>query len=326
MKAALVTRLPAPSLEIQSVGLPEPPLDGIEIAVEACGVCGTDLHILSGASYQPALPFVMGHEPVGLVTQGPEDLMGRRVVPSIFVGCGQCDACRAGDERLCVEGSLVTGVLGLWGGFAEKMWLHPSQPLVVPEGVSPLTAAALVDAGATAHHAARLALVREPQRVMVLGGGPVGFLTASILRFRGTDVTVAEPNALRRDALAALGYDTVNHLDEANTTRSDVVVDCSGVPEAFVAALDWLPTHGCCLIVGYSEIPVMNLAIVARKELTFRGVRSGRREDLMAVLELAQRQAIDVPSVTAWPLHDINAALLALKSGQVAGKAVITLT
>lgn len=326
MKAALLKRLPSPALEVEAVALAGMPHDGIEVTVEACGICGTDLHILSGSSYQPTLPFVMGHEPVGRVTHGPEALLGRRVVPSIFVGCGRCDACRSGDERLCHEGSLVTGVLGLWGGFAEKMWLHPSQPVVVPEGLSPLTAAALVDAGTTAHHAARLALTHEPWRVVVLGGGPVGFLAASILKFRGTEVTVVEPNTLRRDALAALGYDTLNHLDRANTRPSTIVVDCSGVPAAFVTALDWLPPHGCCLVVGYSEIPSMDLAVVSRKELTLRGVRSGRRDDLVAVLDLAQRQAIDIPPIATWPLEEINAAISALKSGQVAGKAVIALT
>ncbi len=324
MKAALLTRLPSPSLEIQTVPLPDIPPDGIEVTVEACGVCGTDLHILNGASYRPVLPFVMGHEPVGVVSKGPRELMGRRVVPSIFVGCGRCDPCRAGDERLCAQGPLVTGVLGPWGGFAEKMWLYPSQPVVVPEGLSPWVAAALVDAGATAHNAATLALHRQPRRVVVLGGGPVGFLTASILRSQGSEVVVVEPNILRRDLLISRGYDTLIRLDQADPTPSSVVVDCSGVPEAFLAALNWLPTHGCCLIVGYSEVPRVDFAIVSRKELIFKGVRSGRRDDLIAVLELAQRRAIDVPPVTTWPLEHINDALSALQSGQVAGKAVIT--
>src|SRR6202012_2959541 len=118
MKAAVLRELPAERLHVSEVPEPERPLGSVEVAVSACGVCGTDLHIMGGTSYRPDLPFVLGPEPVGTLiglSPGPDPaLTGRRVAAAIFVGCGRCAACRAGDERLCEHGARVTGVLGLW--------------------------------------------------------------------------------------------------------------------------------------------------------------------------------------------------------------------
>ncbi len=324
MRAALLTRLPSESFEMAMVDQPEPGPEWIEVRVEACGICGTDLHILDGLSYRLALPFVMGHEPVGTVTKGPSDLMGTRVVPSIFLGCGRCEQCRAGDERLCISGPNITGIRGIWGGFAEKMWVHPRQVIVVPQGLSPSSAAALVDAGASAYNASRLALGQNPHGVLVLGGGPVGFLTASILRSKGVTVTVIEPNVLRRTALKSQGFDAASVLDETDPREFDMAIDCSGVAEAFRDVITWLPPKGWCFVVGYAEVPLMDMATVSRKELTLRGVRSGRRDDLAAVLALAESQVIDLPPMDTWSLENINVALSELKAGRVAGKAVIT--
>lgn len=327
MRAAVVRALPARELSLEDLDAPRGAHGWLEVAVEACGICGTDLHILAGESYRPELPFVLGHEPCGVVVGvygdgDASDLLGRRVVASIFVGCGACPPCLAGNERLCERGARITGVAGLWGGFAERLALAPTQPVAVPAGLGATEAAALVDAGATAYNAARVAAAHGAGRILVLGGGPVGFLTASILRSFGRDCVVVEPNGLRSGLLAARGHSTLASLDGC-AAEIDIVIDCAGAPQNLPRSLGLLRAHGLFLAVGYTRVPDVDLAAVSRGELTIRGIRSGRRDDLAQVLELAAKGVIDVPPVTVWPLARVNEALDELWQGRVAGKAVV---
>jgi len=325
VKAALVHELPAGALDVTDV--PEPELsvaDEVIVAVEACGICGTDLHILDGSSYRPELPFVLGHEPVGTVVAAGEaarEWLGRRVTITLFNGCGRCRTCRAGYERLCPDLRSITGVLGSWGGFAERMLVRSAQLVDVPAALSSIRAAVFVDAGTTALNAARLALEHGGERAVVAGGGPVGFLVAERLRAAGLDVTVVEPQAVRREALSRLGHQTMPTLDEAPVP--DVILDCAGSSEVFRLGLERLAPRGLFVVVGYSLVPDADLAPVARKELTIRGVRSGSRSDLEESLELAAAGALRLPTVSEWSIGDVNDALRALREGEVSGKAGI---
>ena len=105
MMAALLTELPAVTLQLADLADPAAAPGEVIVSVSACGICGTDLHVMAGESYRPDLPFVLGHELVGTVVSaaGPAAApwVGRRVVPTLFIGCGSCSACGAGDERLC---------------------------------------------------------------------------------------------------------------------------------------------------------------------------------------------------------------------------------
>ena len=204
MKAALLTRLPSVNLDVRDVPEPEPGPESVMVSVEACGMSGTDIHIMDGVSYRPELPFILGHEPVGVVSAVGDgidsDLIGARVVPTLFLGCKECGPCRSGDERLCEKRPSITGV-SRPGGFAERVVLSVSQLVSVPSQLSSQVAASLVDAGATAYNATRVALDRavDPQGAhLIVGAGPVGFLVADLLRHRGALVQVLETNPARR--------------------------------------------------------------------------------------------------------------------------------
>jgi 2-desacetyl-2-hydroxyethyl bacteriochlorophyllide A dehydrogenase len=183
-------------------------------------------------------------------------------------------------------------------------------------------AAALVDAGATAANAARVALAHARGRVAIAGAGPVGFLLAGLLRRVGLAPLVVEPLPGRRAAAARAGLRTVPSLDEARE-EVDVVADCAGDPAVVPWALDRLAARGLLLAVGYARLPGLDFAPLARKELAVRGIRSGSRADLEHVLALAARRELAVPPVRTWPLAQINEAFAALRRGEVEGKAVI---
>ena len=323
MRAAAIVSLPTESFEQVELPEPVPAEDEIVLEVEACGICGTDLHILAGSSYAPELPFVLGHEPVGRVVvagDAARTWLGARVAITLFTGCGTCALCEAGDERLCEALVSITGVLRRPGGFAERVVVRAAQAVSVPDELEPAAAAALVDAGATAANAVRRAPHDAAVRV-VLGGGPVGFLVAEMLRADGRECLVVEPQAGRRRALKMLG-----HAVEAGTggvPRPGVVIDCAGVAGATAWALGALRPRGTLVVVGYGLLPSFDSAPIARKELSVVGVRSGARGDLEQALLLAATGRIRLPSISCFPLAAIDDAFQALRSGAIPGKAVI---
>lgn len=326
MAAAVVTALPAKYLEPGS--LPAPGIeadDDVVLRVEACGVCGTDLHILSGESYRPRLPFVLGHEPAGVVVDAgaaARDWLGKRVTITLFTGCGRCRMCADGNERLCPDLRSITGVRGADGAYAEYVRVHAGQLIEVPGGLTAPQIASLVDSGATAANSVRVTMAREPRRVLVVGAGPIGYLCAELLAAYGTEFGVVEPNPLRRAAVAALGHDVAASFDPA-PEPADVVIDCTGVPAAVAPGIDALAPRGLYVLAGYSVVPSLDLGAVSHKEAELRGVRSGRREDLESLLRLAAQQRIRLPELSRWRLSEVNQALDALRSGDVPGKAVI---
>jgi 2-desacetyl-2-hydroxyethyl bacteriochlorophyllide A dehydrogenase len=327
--AAVLKELPAKALELTELPEPEPRADEVVVRVNACGICGTDLHLMAGESYRPSLPFVLGHEFAGTVTSagGPAGAgrLGRRVVPTLFVGCGSCAPCKAGDERLCEVGAQIVGVLGYFGGFAGYVSIRAEQLVELPPAMPDEVAASLVDSGATAHNAVRSALTASPYgnaRHLVLGGGPVGWLAAGLLESAGEPVVVVEADQTRRAMLAQRGIVAVGSLSELEGLFT-TVLDCAAAPELVVPALELLRPHGLYLAVGYSKVPEVDLAIVSRRELDIRGTRSGRRADLESVIALVASGKLAPPPVTTWPLANINEALAALRRGAVAGKAVI---
>ncbi len=325
MRAALLDHLPSDGFTVSEVRDPQPSQDELLIRVEACGICGTDIHILAGHSYKPALPFVLGHEPVGVVDAvGADDMkdwLGRRITMTIFEGCRECEFCKEGAERLCINPRTAVGALNRWGGFAEMMTIPAAQALEVPERLGSVQAATLVDAGVTASNA--LSKLTKPfGYAVVVGAGPVGFFVAGLLRHAGVEPAVVETNPARASEMTNLTYHVVrdaNSLDD----QPDVVLDCTGVSEVLPWALNALRPGGLFVVVGYSVIPQLEMALVSRKELTIRGVRSGSRQDLVQIMGLASNGSIALPDTRTWRLADINDAIVELRAGSVAGKAVV---
>jgi 2-desacetyl-2-hydroxyethyl bacteriochlorophyllide A dehydrogenase len=330
MQAALLCEIPAPALALEVV--PSPVVeaeDELLVSVDACGICGTDLHIMGGESYRPNLPFVLGHEPVGRVIDAGASVrarwLGRRITITLFTGCGSCAECVHGDERICSNLRTISGVLGAWGGYAGLMTVHANQAVEVPTAMTDLEAACLVDGGATAANAVRVALEARPSRIAVVGGGPIGWVVAEMLRNLGLEPVVVHRSEPRRAQIKALGY-RVEPMLATIEEAPEAVIDCAGDPRVTAESIEALTPHGQYVAAGYAIVPSFDLPQVARKELTIRGVRSGSRADLVHVLDLAASGRIRLPSIQTWSLGGINDALAALRERRVPGKAVIVPT
>ncbi|MFN8620742.1 MAG: alcohol dehydrogenase catalytic domain-containing protein [Chloroflexota bacterium] len=326
MRAALLVSIPAEHQPVRDVPDPVPTPGEALLEVTACGICGTDLHILEGRAYRPELPFVLGHEPVGRVvaTGSPKDAawIGRRATITLFRGCGRCRTCAAGDQRLCPDLASITGVLRAWGGFAERLVVAMDQLVPLPDTLGDAAAASLVDAGATAANAVRVAPAADDALTVVAGGGPVGFFVAELLRAAGRRCVVVQPSAARREALAALGHVVAPDIHDV-TERPAAVIDCAGAPEILPWSMDVLLPQGAYVAAGYGPVEHLELAPLARKELVIRGVRSGRREDREAIVASAAAGRVRIPPISTWPLAGIDDAVAALRARQVPGKAVI---
>src|SRR5207253_9598046 len=108
---------------------------------------------------------------------------------------------------------------------------------------------------------------------------------------------------------------TLASLEQADNAI-DVIIDCAGAPEAIIPMLNRVAVHGLYVSVGYAMVPELDLAVVARRELTIRGIRSGTRDDLARVLQMAADGALRIPACQMWALDGINDALENLRAGR----------
>src|ERR1700675_895631 len=198
MKAAILHELKRP-LTIEEVVQPKPAAHEVLIAVEACGVCHSDLHVADGDWKQMAkivkMPLVLGHEIAGRVVEkgaAVRDLqVGDRVgVPWIHWTCGKCEFCREGNENLCVR-QQITGVT-VDGGYAEYLKAPATHVAGIPDNLASEQAAPLLCAGVTVHRALKQSRLASGQRLAVFGVGGLGHLAVQIGRELGADVTAID--------------------------------------------------------------------------------------------------------------------------------------
>ena len=169
--------------------------------------------------------------------------------------------------------------------------------------------------------------VRDPGHVgehLVVGAGPVGFLVAELLRYRGAQPVVLESNEERRRVAQKCGYQVEYDLSQIDGPFGSVI-DCAAAPRLVGPLLSLLEPHGVYVSVGYAKLDHFDMPLVSHRELVVRGVRSGRRSDLEQILALVADGAISPPTWDSWPLEEINTALASLRAGLVPGKAVVVM-
>ncbi|MFC0645056.1 alcohol dehydrogenase catalytic domain-containing protein [Cellulomonas phragmiteti] len=192
--------------------VPDPvcPPDGVVVRVAATGVCRSDWHAWQGHDDDVRLPHVPGHELAGTVVEVGADVrgwvVGDVVTVPFVMACGACATCRAGEQQVCPQQTQPG--FTQWGSFAELVALdHADTNLVrVPDGMSPVTAAALGCRFATAYRAVTVhAGVRAGDVVAVLGCGGVGLSAVMVAAAAGADVVAVDPSPAAREAALAAG-------------------------------------------------------------------------------------------------------------------------
>ena len=337
MKAAVLHEFGKP-LVIEQVPTPEPGPEDLLIRVHACGIDGTDLKLLDGFGYHPQLPFIMGHEPAGVVEQVGEAVtdfkVGDRVVTYNFFVCGRCRLCRSNREQLCPNMTGVLGVKGVPGAYAEYLQVPARQVLPVPEGLAYNDAAVLCDAGITAFHAVDRSRSGLGETVLIIGVGGVGSFAVQFVRLCGAKVFAVEKSAEKCQRALELGADAAIHSAEQEVAAEarrltggwgmDCVIDIVGTESTIAAGIKSLANGGRLIIVGYTpEQYHLDGKHIAQNELEIIGTRCGRKRDQIAAAELVASGKIKSIVTDTYPLDQVNEALEQLRSGQVLGRCVL---
>jgi (R,R)-butanediol dehydrogenase / meso-butanediol dehydrogenase / diacetyl reductase len=302
---------------------PEPGPEQVLVEVSYCGICGSDLHFRDVPELFPA-GTVPGHEFSGRVIAVGDRVRGwsagDRVCVLPFGQCGECAVCRAGNEQVCPH-AVSNGVglgTGRPGAYAGQVVVDQRMLFSLPDAVDD-RAGTLVEPLAVAIRAVDQASVLLDEPVLVLGAGPIGLLTALVLRHRGVRRTVVcSRNPARAQRAAALGLDTVS-IDKVALTRpadSPVCVfDCAGTPASAQLAVQVLRPLGRLLLVGLSLTPLdLAAPTIVIKELTIQGVIAYRRAQFQAAIDMLAAGTIPVGELITEivPLVEAEAAFQAL--------------
>jgi threonine dehydrogenase-like Zn-dependent dehydrogenase len=297
------------------------------VQVEACGICGTDLHILEDPPGHPANQgVVLGHEMVGVVVErGPSALgvaVGDRVVVSPNLSCGSCTECKRGLFSACENFSTV----GIFrdGALADLVSV-PSRACHVISAELPRRTAALAEPLSCVLNGVQQAQPQPGQVAVVLGAGAIGLLFLAVLQQAGVRCVVVEPSQPRRHAAERMGAWQVvdpTAVDLAATVHSltrdgvDLAVDAVG--SLLPAALDVVRPRGRVLLFGMNSRARGEIAqnVITRKELVVFGTYVGDFTFPDAV-RLLESGLLDLdPIVSHWlSLDRLQDGLAALADG-----------
>lgn len=275
----------APGVILADVPMPRPAEAEVIVAVEAVGICGTDLHIADWTggyeAMTSAMPVTLGHEFAGRVVDGAGIRLGQRVVVRPSVVCGTCVSCRAGRSERCTN---RTGIgIRRDGGFAAHVAVPAINCMAVPDGLD-AEIAALTEPMTVAAEAADRAMIRPGARVLILGPGPIGLGVALFVAAAGAaDIVLAGRNDAARFACAhALGFAATVDVGDRPLVEAlraggqdrpfDVVVEATGVAALIPEALGVLDQDGTLVVVGIHSRPAsLDLTKLVRAGQTLRG-------------------------------------------------------
>ena len=336
MKAAVYTGNRTVVVEERPV--PVPSTGEVVIAVEYCGICGTDLHSVMEGWGRPGA--ILGHEYSGRIAAVGPGVGGWAVGDEVTAEpgrvCGTCEFCAGGRPSLCRE-YMALLLAGAWpGAFAEFVPVSASQLHRIPPGLGP-RAAALTEPLAVALHAITRSRFARGQAALVTGAGPLGCLHVAALKAMGAGrVIVSEPSPARRAATYAAGADRVVAPQEFDPPESplleaddavDVAFECSGNPAAFTAALAQLRPGGTLVIVGTGMVrPELDHHRVIVKELIVTGALNYDATGFDDALRLLGSGALPVDALIApgaVPLASIMPAMEDLAAGHTAAKVLV---
>ena len=311
--------------DIRIEDIPEPELraGAVKIDVAWCGICGTDLHeFLEGPIFCPApghphplsheeSPVTLGHEFSGTVSEVGEGVKGLAVGDNVVVEPyfvdGTCDMCQAGSYHLCRQMGFI-GLSGGGGGLSEKIvvdqrWVHPI-------GNIPLDEAALIEPLSVAHHAVARSGVKAGDVALVGGSGPIGLLTAAVLKGMGVTTIISELTQARKEKATSSGV--ADHvLDPSKEdvparvreltggTGADVAFECAGVNAVLDTMLDAVRPGAVVVNVSIWGAPAtVDMQKLVLKEIDLRGTIAYVR-DHPAVIKMVQEGKVDLkPFIT----------------------------
>lgn len=332
---------------LEEVPIPQPGPGQVVIQVGGAGACHSDLHLMhdfeeGGLPWSP--PFTLGHENAGWVHALGDGVTGLEHGQAVAVvgpwGCGRCARCRIGWENYCEDPASQPvaaggGGLGLDGGMAEYLLVHADRFLVpLPDGLDPMHAAPLTDAGLTPYHAVKRSLPKltADATAVVIGAGGLGHMGVQILKaISGARVVVIDPRESARalaersgaDLTLAPGEHVVEQVrDAAHGRGADVVLDFVGNDQTMATGMAMTRMMGDFTLVGIGGGSTPYSFFATPYEVSVQTTYWGTRTELVEVLDLAARGLLK-PDITSFGLDEAVDAYRKLAAGEIEGRAVV---
>ena len=304
--------------------------EDVEVAVEFCGICHSDLSMQNNDWGITQYPFVPGHEVVGRVAARGERVSRLAVGQRVGLGwyarsCRSCPQCLGGDQNLCptAEGTIV----GRHGGFAQRVRAHEGWTIALPEALDASKAGPLFCGGITVFNPILQAGVTGLSRVAVVGIGGLGHLALQFLRAWGCHVTAFTSTAAKADEARAMGaHDVVATRDEGALGKLAGTFDMILV--TVNVALDWdayvaaLAPRGTLHFVGVVPPATLSVFPLIGGQKKVGGTPLGSPLATAKMLEFCARHAI-APVTEHFPMSRANEALEHLHAGKARYRIVL---
>jgi alcohol dehydrogenase, propanol-preferring len=325
MRAQVLTAAGRP-LAAAELPAPRPGPRQVLIAVRACAVCRTDLHVVDGELPNPKLPLVPGHEIIGNVVERGESVdrfaIGDRVgVPWLGWTCGVCEYCRSGRENLC-DRARFTGYQ-IDGGYAELTVADERYCFAIDPRWGDVEAAPLMCAGLIGYRTLRMA--GDARLIGIYGFGAAAHIVAQVARHQGRRLfAFTRPgDVAAQDFARSLGAEWAGGSDQPPPEPLDAALIFAPVGALVPAALAAIKKGGAVVSGGIhmSDIPSFPYRILW-EERVLRSVANLTRHDAEEFLALAPAAGIRTETVT-YPLARANDALADLRNGALQGAAVL---
>ncbi|MBC5767986.1 alcohol dehydrogenase catalytic domain-containing protein [Ramlibacter sp. GTP1] len=339
--------MPAPGERLREYTDPLPQPQGTEVLVRvgSSGVCHSDVHIWEGffdlgngrkaeLGKNTPMPHTLGHEIAGeVVAVGPEARVARvgdRRVVYPWIGCGQCAACKSGNEHICTGMPRDLGVRAA-GGFSTHV-LVPHERYLVDAGEIPQQlACTYACSGLTAFSALKKAL---PGPLVIVGAGGVGLAAVRMAKeFHGIAAYVADIDPAKREAAlqagAAQAFDprekqSVKDILSATGGGAAAAIDFVGAPSSTGFAMQVVHRGGKVVIVGlFGGALELSLPLLPLRALTLQGSYVGSLADLQELVTLARTKGAPQIPITERPLDAAQQSLDDLREGRVVGRVVL---
>lgn len=303
-----------------------PKEDDVEIDIDFCGLCHSDVHATRGEWGAQNYPLVPGHEIVGRVRKvgsavddfAPGDLVG---VGCLVDSCRECDSCLEGLEQYCERGNVGTygvkdarnGGAITQGGYSTSVVVDRRFVLRVPEGLDPAAVAPLLCAGITTYSPLRYFDVEEGDVVGVVGLGGLGHMAVKIAKAMGAYVVVFTTSDAKVEAAIELGADDVvlskdpEAMEAANRTI-DVMIDTVAAPHDLNPYFRTLRLNGALFQLGLppADMPPVSPGVLIRRRLSYAGSLIGGIAETQEMLDFCAEHGLvsDVEVVTARQLNE----------------------
>ncbi len=297
--------------------------DEVDVAVEYCGLCHSDISAINNERYNPSYPCVPGHEIVGKIVAVGESVKNREVGQRVGIGwnvrsCMRCSPCISGEQNLCKD--LGHTIIGHYGGFAERiraqwLWTFPLETL------DAASAGPLMCAGITVFSSFLTNNTKPTDHVGIFGIGGLGHMAIKFAKAWGCEITAFTHSPSKAKDCRRFGADHVVSNLEGEALRAlpnklDLLLVTANVPVDWSALLSMLKPKGRLHIVGYAANPfTATAAELISNSRSVAGSSTGAPATMAKMLEFSARHHI-TPEVEHFPMSKVNDAISYLEAGK----------